>query len=97
MDPPAGVLTSNFFTPLYTESQEIDNTTANTGHLTPQPPNARLATINEAEEEGMPAAAAAQAEAYHTTKLEVEAVALTAKTKVLATAAAVTAEAHSTA
>ena len=97
VDPPAGVLTSTFFTPLYTESQETDNTTASTGHLSPQPPNARLARINKAEEEELTATAVAEAEAYRTTKLEAEAAAHAAKAKVLAAAAAATAEAHSTA
>ena len=32
VDPPAGVHTRNFFIPLYTESQETNHTTANTGH-----------------------------------------------------------------
>jgi len=61
VDPPAGVLTNKFFTRLYTKSHETDNTTANIGHLTPQPPNARLATIIEAEEEELAAAAVAEA------------------------------------
>jgi hypothetical protein len=56
VDPSAGVPTNNFFTLLYTKSQEIDNTTANTGHLAPQPLNVRLATIAEAEEEELAAA-----------------------------------------
>jgi len=41
--------------PLYTKSQETDLTTANTGHPTLQPPNTRLTTINEAEEEELTA------------------------------------------
>ena len=73
-----GALTRNFFTPLYTESQETDDTTANTGHLTHLPPSARLATINEAEENEMAAAAAAEAEAHRTTKLEAKVAALAA-------------------
>ena len=97
MDPPAGVLTCNFFTPLYTESQETDDITANTGHLTPLPPNARLATINETEEEEMVAAAAPEAEAHRTTKLEAKAATLAAEAEVLAASAAATAEAHNTA
>ena len=63
---PAGVHTRNFFTPLYTESQETDHTAAYTGHQTPQPPNERLDTINEAEEEELAAAAPAEAEAHRT-------------------------------
>ena len=94
MDPPAKVHTSNFFTPLYTESQETDHTTANTGHQTPQPPNERLDTINEAEEEEPVAATVAEAEAHRTTKLEGEAAALAAEVEALAAAAAAEAEAR---
>jgi len=64
VDPPAGVHTKNLFTPLNTESQEIDQTTTNTGHQTPQPQIVRMDTINEAEEEVLAAAAAAEAEAH---------------------------------
>jgi hypothetical protein len=77
----------NFFTPLYTESRETNKTTANTGHLTPQPENARLATFNEAEEEELAAAAAAEAEAHRTAELEAEADALAAEAEALAAAA----------
>jgi hypothetical protein len=43
------------------------NTTANTGHQPPHPPNERLATINKAEEEELAAAVAAEAELHRTT------------------------------
>ncbi len=93
VDPPEGVPTNNFFTPLYKESQENDNTTANTGHLTPHPLDARLATINEAEEEELAAAAAAEAKAHRTTELEAKTTTMAAEAKTLAASA----EAHRTA
>jgi hypothetical protein len=77
--PSAGVHTRNFFTPLYTESQETNHITATTGHQTPLPPNEYLYTINEAAEEELAAAAAAEEEAHRTSKLEAEATALAAE------------------
>ena len=79
MDPPAGVHTRNFFTPLYTESQETDHTTANVGHQPPQPPNGHLDTINEAEEEELAIGVATEAEAHLTSGLEAEATPLAAE------------------
>ena len=96
MDPHAGVYTRNFLSPLYTESQETDQTTTNTGHKTPQPPNGRLDTINEAEEEELAAAAATEAEAHRTTEFEAEADALAAEAKAMAATSATEAEAHRT-
>ena len=69
--PPARVRARNFFTPLYTESQQTNHTTANTDHRTPQPPYGGLDLINEAEEEELLAAEAAEADAHRTSELEV--------------------------
>ena len=69
VDPSVGVHTRSFFTFLYTKSQEIDHTTADTGHQTPQPPSGRLDTINEAEEEELAATVATEAKAHRTTEL----------------------------
>jgi hypothetical protein len=96
VDLPARIHTRNFFTPLYTESQETDLTTANTGHQNLQPPNARLTAFNEAEEEELTAAAAAEAEAHRTAELEAEAAALAAEAEALEAAAADEAEARRT-
>jgi hypothetical protein len=93
MDPPAGIYTRNFFTPLYTESQEIDHTTANTGQHTPQTSNGHLDPIHEAEMDELAAAAAPEAEAHRTVELEAKAVALAAEAEALAAAAADEAEA----
>ena len=96
MDPPAGVHTRNFFIPLYTESQETNHTTANTGHQPSHPPNERLATINDVEAEGLAAADAAEVEAHRTTELEAKAAALAAEAEALAAAAVDEAEARRT-
>jgi hypothetical protein len=79
VDPPAGVHTKNFFTPLYTSTQEIEHTLANDGHQPPYPPNQRLTIINEAEAEEMAAAAAEETEARPTMELEADASALEAE------------------
>ena len=96
MDPPAGVHTRNFFTPLYTETQEIEHTLANDGHQPPYPPNQRLTTINEAEAEDLAAAAAEEAEAHRTMKLEADAAALEAEAEALAAMASGEAKARRT-
>ena len=96
MDPSAGVHTRNLFTPLYTETQEVEHTLANTGRQPPHPPNQRLATINEAATEELAASAAEEAEAHRTTELEEDAAALAAEAEALAMAAADEAEARRT-
>ena len=88
VDPPAGVHTRNFFTPLYTETQESEHTLANTGRQPPHPPNQRLATINEAKSEELVATSADEAEAHRTTELEADATALASEAGALAAAAA---------
>ena len=59
-DPTSGVNTENFFTPLYTESQETDHTNVNTNQHTPAPIRTRLETIRDAELAVAAAAAAAE-------------------------------------
>jgi hypothetical protein len=84
MDPFAGVHTRNFFTLLYIESQETNQTTVNTGHQIPQPLNGQMDTIDEAEEEDLAATAAAEAEAHRIAELEAEAAAMAAEAEALA-------------
>ena len=47
-DPTGGFHTENFFTPLYTESQETDHTNVNTNQRTPAPIRFRLEAIRDA-------------------------------------------------
>ena len=93
MDPSAGVHTGNFFTPLYTESEETDETKVNTGHQTPQPPTGRMDTIHEDEEEELAAAATAEPEAHRIADLEAEANAKATEAEALAAMAEVETEA----
>jgi hypothetical protein len=93
---PAGVHTRNFFTPLYTETQETEHTLANTGRQTLHPPNQRLATINEADAEELAATSAEEAEAHRTTELEADATDLAAEAEALAETAADEVEARHT-
>jgi len=62
-DPPVGVHTGNFYTPLYTESQEIGHTNVNTIQQTPQPMRTYLEAIRDAELAAATAAASAEAKA----------------------------------
>jgi len=62
-DPTGGVHTENFFSPLYTESQDTNHTNVNTNQRTPAPIRTRIEAIRDAEVAAAAAAAAAEAEA----------------------------------
>ena len=66
-DPTSGANTDNFFTPLYTESQETDHANVNTNQQTPPQIRTRLGAIRDAELATAAATAAAEAEASTTT------------------------------
>jgi hypothetical protein len=92
-DPPVGVHTRIFFTPLYTASQETSYTTATAGHQTQHPASGHLDTIYQAEAEELATAEASEAEALQNAELEAKAGVIAAATTAEEEAAKAAAEA----
>ena len=61
-DPPVGVKTGNYYTPLYTESQETCHTNVNTSHQPPKATRTYAEATRDAKLASTTVAAAAEAE-----------------------------------